>query len=282
MNDWKTMKDGREKYGRYLASREWALLKEQVHKRADGKCERCRINPIDAVHHLTYVRKYQEDLADLQAICKPCHEFTHGKSDYDPRGPVKTAPTCANDLMLMDEPLQVQRQVIHALALYPGAFDDITKAIQPELFTDCDLWIIYEKVATRAFDGLKTDMPWLEQSLQGVRMCPDAIRSVFAEGYHGSLKDLIAQFLFEVQRYQWMRSLAMGLFQVYSTNKPVDALIDQFARDVVTAPSPGCQLATALNRSVASEMKELLERLSFETSLRYRLHCERHSKQSAG
>jgi hypothetical protein len=41
-------------------------------------------NEMDHVHHLTYERKYQERLEDLQALCKQCHEFTHGKSDFDP------------------------------------------------------------------------------------------------------------------------------------------------------------------------------------------------------
>lgn len=84
IKDWKTETDDREKYGLYLASREWGVLKEAVHKRADGTCERCRKNPIGAVHHQTYVRKYQEKLDDLVGLCKDCHAFTHGKSDKDP------------------------------------------------------------------------------------------------------------------------------------------------------------------------------------------------------
>lgn len=83
--DWKDIPgDTKEKYGLYLCSREWAELKRAVHERAGGKCERCRRNPIDAVHHLTYDRKYAERLEDLQANCDGCHAFTHGKSDIDP------------------------------------------------------------------------------------------------------------------------------------------------------------------------------------------------------
>jgi hypothetical protein len=74
----------RERYQRYLTSREWAEKRWAVMARSGGRCERCRINQADAVHHLTYIRKYQEQLDDLQAICEPCHEFTHGKSDHDP------------------------------------------------------------------------------------------------------------------------------------------------------------------------------------------------------
>jgi hypothetical protein len=37
------------------------------------------------VHHLTYARKYAEELEDLSGWCKHCHEFTHGKALWDPR-----------------------------------------------------------------------------------------------------------------------------------------------------------------------------------------------------
>lgn len=85
---WKTEADipEKERYGRYLASREWGLLREQIKQRSGGICERCGFNKSDAVHHLTYERKYKERLEDLQDICEGCHKFTHGKSDEDPRG----------------------------------------------------------------------------------------------------------------------------------------------------------------------------------------------------
>lgn len=85
VSDWRSIKDDREKYAAYLCSREWSVLKKAVHERARGRCERCEINQIDAIHHLTYIRKYREDLGDLQAICNLCHGFVHGKSDFDPR-----------------------------------------------------------------------------------------------------------------------------------------------------------------------------------------------------
>lgn len=82
--DWKKIADDREKYQAYLCSREWSVLKEKVHERAKGMCERCTVFKIDAVHHLTYARKYHESLEDLQGICKHCHEFTHAKAHRDP------------------------------------------------------------------------------------------------------------------------------------------------------------------------------------------------------
>lgn len=83
--NWREIADDREKYAAYLCSREWGAKKEEVHRRASGKCERCYVRPIDAVHHLTYVRKYAELATDLQGLCKACHEFIHSKSNDDPR-----------------------------------------------------------------------------------------------------------------------------------------------------------------------------------------------------
>lgn len=71
-------------YQRYLASREWALKKEQVRKRSRDKCERCKRAPYEATHHLTYERVGNERLEDLQAVCNACHEFLSAKTHVDP------------------------------------------------------------------------------------------------------------------------------------------------------------------------------------------------------
>jgi hypothetical protein len=84
MSDWRSILNEKEKYAAYLCSREWSEKREAVRRRAGGKCERCGVLSMDAVHHLTYARKYDEQLTDLQAICEPCHKFTHGKSEFDP------------------------------------------------------------------------------------------------------------------------------------------------------------------------------------------------------
>lgn len=84
LRDWRSIAEEKEKYAAYLCSREWGVLRQAVHDRANGICERCRLNKIDAVHHLSYKRKYREQLEDLQGICNGCHEFTHGRSDKDP------------------------------------------------------------------------------------------------------------------------------------------------------------------------------------------------------
>lgn len=84
LKNWKDFPDGREKYHLYLASREWALLKEAVRARSRGVCERCRNSPTENVHHKTYERIYMEQPEDLIHVCRPCHEFLSGKNDYDP------------------------------------------------------------------------------------------------------------------------------------------------------------------------------------------------------
>lgn len=84
LKDWKQLPDGREKYGLYLASREWAVLKEAVRARSGGRCERCKAAPGENVHHQTYDRKYREAIEDLVHVCRPCHEFLSGKLARDP------------------------------------------------------------------------------------------------------------------------------------------------------------------------------------------------------
>ena len=64
-------------YQKYLCSREWGLKREAVHRRANGICERCNWQTGTAVHHLTYIRKYNEELSDLQLLCGDCHNFIH-------------------------------------------------------------------------------------------------------------------------------------------------------------------------------------------------------------
>jgi hypothetical protein len=68
-----------EKYQAYLCSREWGLKREAVHKRAEGKCERCQWRDGKAVHHQTYARIYNERLTDLILLCDVCHAYQHGR-----------------------------------------------------------------------------------------------------------------------------------------------------------------------------------------------------------
>lgn len=98
MGDWRKIVDEREKYAAYLCSPEWGRLRAAVHERAKGICERCNRAAIDAVHHLTYQRKYSELLTDLQGICNPCHEFTHGRSKTDPAAEKPPLMICGKEI----------------------------------------------------------------------------------------------------------------------------------------------------------------------------------------
>lgn len=81
-------------YKTYLASREWAVLKEQVRERSGDICERCLAAPYQETHHLTYERTGSERLDDLLAVCSPCHAYVSAKSTVDPcnvpRAPLRT------------------------------------------------------------------------------------------------------------------------------------------------------------------------------------------------
>lgn len=84
VNNWRSLPEGKEKYNQYLNSREWGLLKKQVKNRCGNLCERCKLNPVEQIHHLTYIRKYKEAITDLCGLCEMCHKFEHGLSDDDP------------------------------------------------------------------------------------------------------------------------------------------------------------------------------------------------------
>lgn len=68
----------RPNYVLYLQSDAWKRISEEVRKRARGRCEKCRQNPIEDIHHLTYVRLGCERLEDLRALCRLCHQASHG------------------------------------------------------------------------------------------------------------------------------------------------------------------------------------------------------------
>lgn len=79
-------------YQEYLASRDWALLKNQVRERSGGTCERCHRAPHQSTHHLTYARIGHELLEDLLGVCGPCHEYLSGKLHDDPAAAVTVQP----------------------------------------------------------------------------------------------------------------------------------------------------------------------------------------------
>lgn len=69
--------DKKIEYKRYMDSLEWHQKREKVLARCNDVCEKCCIKKARHVHHLTYERFQNEDLADLQALCLECHQLEH-------------------------------------------------------------------------------------------------------------------------------------------------------------------------------------------------------------
>lgn len=70
----------RIRYEEYLKSPEWHSKRLEVLRRAGGVCERCHVRCATQVHHLSYANMGDEPLADLLAVCAPCHEHEHDRS----------------------------------------------------------------------------------------------------------------------------------------------------------------------------------------------------------
>lgn len=129
----------RSEYQKYLASREWAILKKKVRLRSGGKCERCLAGNHDATHHLTYERIGSERLEDLQAVCSSCHEFLAGESDNDPRIAVDEHWGEANNI-LQSLDGDITRLIEHLLSLRDAANADALLKILDEIRRiDCEL-----------------------------------------------------------------------------------------------------------------------------------------------
>jgi hypothetical protein len=73
----------RARYRRYLQSAAWRAKCFLVRQRSGGWCERCRArgrrSRASDVHHLTYVRLFDEHLTDLEHLCRDCHRRAHGR-----------------------------------------------------------------------------------------------------------------------------------------------------------------------------------------------------------
>lgn len=65
------------KYVLYLNSPEWKAKRELVFKRDNCKCQKCKIEIADDVHHLTYENLGNEKLSELLSICRECHKKIH-------------------------------------------------------------------------------------------------------------------------------------------------------------------------------------------------------------
>jgi 5-methylcytosine-specific restriction endonuclease McrA len=92
-------------YGWYLGSAFWRERREHILQRANYTCEKCGTQAATEVHHLTYVRVFQELPSDLLALCRQCHAEIHWRQPAndnqlqfrfdlpeDPEGPEQTPP----------------------------------------------------------------------------------------------------------------------------------------------------------------------------------------------
>ena len=84
-------KERSSEYRQYLRSDQWKQMRTKVRRRSRGWCERCKVGRRADIHHLTYERLGHEELTDLIAVCRPCHEWLHGKRSMDPAATTYTA-----------------------------------------------------------------------------------------------------------------------------------------------------------------------------------------------
>jgi len=64
-------------YHWYLGQAFWRERREHILRRANHTCEKCSKRPASEVHHLTYIRVFQELPSDLLAVCRQCHAEIH-------------------------------------------------------------------------------------------------------------------------------------------------------------------------------------------------------------
>ena len=64
-------------YQWYLGSAFWRERQDACLRRANFTCERCKKRRATQVHHLTYLRVFNEMPSDLSALCYQCHKTIH-------------------------------------------------------------------------------------------------------------------------------------------------------------------------------------------------------------
>ena len=73
----KGKKDVMNLYKQYLQSDHWQTTRRLALEHYDNVCDECGTTTKLEVHHLTYENKGKERLADLQILCRECHEKKH-------------------------------------------------------------------------------------------------------------------------------------------------------------------------------------------------------------
>jgi len=109
-----------DRYSEYLNSSEWKAKRRAVKKCCGGVCERCQRFAFDEVHHLTYERRFDEPLEDLQGVCVACHRFIHERSSIDPLVPSIHVKVCCRVIEYLD-PAACKRRRVRIDQLPPSA-----------------------------------------------------------------------------------------------------------------------------------------------------------------
>lgn len=68
-------------YQKYLASDEFAEIRQAVFQRDNYKCAVCGKPHNLEPHHLTYIHLYKENPRDLVTLCSSCHKAYHAVAD---------------------------------------------------------------------------------------------------------------------------------------------------------------------------------------------------------
>lgn len=69
-------------YAERRQTKEWAILKKQIHRRDGYRCRLCGRDDVELhVHHCSYDNYAQERLEDLITLCSVCHRDFHFRSE---------------------------------------------------------------------------------------------------------------------------------------------------------------------------------------------------------
>jgi len=80
------MNDGKKKYQEYRSHPLYKIARAVVFRRANGMCERCKVNPATEPHHEKYPEWDTFDTpSNMVAVCHGCHCIIEGKDDRHTR-----------------------------------------------------------------------------------------------------------------------------------------------------------------------------------------------------
>lgn len=69
----------KSKYQKYLKSKEWSDIRNDLFHVRGRACERCGSAKNLQIHHITYRNVFKEEPEDLEILCASCHMKEHGK-----------------------------------------------------------------------------------------------------------------------------------------------------------------------------------------------------------